>query len=60
MKKGDDLFLKHPLVQQMFNNNKEFYKSIQDNNYPIERLVSRPNRTPADVINLVYLAIRGK
>ena len=43
----------------MFKNNQSFYEQVQSENYPIKRLVSRPNRTPDDVIKVLALGVLG-
>ena len=59
MKKQDSKFFEHPLVRQMYDNNEQFCLSVHENNYPIERLVSRPNRERADVIKVLAFGILG-
>ena len=59
MRKGDEQFFKHPLVQTMFKNNQPFYEQVKNENNPIERLVGRPNRTSPDVIKVLAFGILG-
>ena len=54
MKTNDAKFLMHPLVRQIYDNNIQFYLTVATENYPIERLVSRPNRTKEDVIKSAF------
>ena len=42
----------------MYENNKQFYETIGKENYPIERLVNRPNRKK-DVIKVLVFGILG-
>ena len=59
MKQGDHHFFEHPLVHTMFNNNQQFYEMVHQNNYPIERLVSRAKRAPKDVLRVLPFGILG-
>ena len=49
MKVGDERYFDHPFVQNVFNTNESFYRKVHQEHYPIERLVSRPNREKEDV-----------
>ena len=57
--KGMRKYFEHPIVLKMFNNNKQFYESIVEQDYSIERLVNWPNRQPSDVIKVLAFGILG-
>ena len=59
MLKDDAKFLKHPLLRQMYESNENFYLAVARENYPIERLVNRPNRKKEDVIKILAFGILG-
>ena len=59
MRRTDNAYFEHPLVVQMFQNNKHFYESIYEQKYPIERLVNRPNRQKEDVVKILAFGILG-
>ena len=59
MRKGDQAYFKHPFVLQMFEKNEQFYKTIFEQNYPICRLVNRPNNGAADIVKVLAPGILG-
>ena len=59
MKRGDHFFFKQKMVGDMFGANHQFYQDVYDRNYPIERLVSRPNRNHGDVVKTLAFGILG-
>ena len=59
MRANDHKYFEHPLVQQMFSHNEQFYRCVYENNYPIERLIGRPNRRKEDVVKILAFDILG-
>ena len=59
VQKENEKWLQHPLVIQMFEKNKSFYETVAKTNYPIERLIGRPNRQKEDVLKILPFGILG-
>ena len=59
MRLDDAKFLNHPLVRQIYELNETFYLAVARENYPIRRLIGRPNRKKEDVVKALAFGILG-